>query len=101
MIRLAIIISIITYSFWWAFPKGTFYIGNAIVFFLIGLHLFLKDKKSNTYFLLFALSFNNILDEVFFDNETFGINEVFFTIGIILITIIRCSKILTLKYLSS
>lgn len=93
MLRLAILISVITYSFWWLLPKGSFYIGNAIVFFLIGLHLFLKDKGNNTYFLLFALSLNNLLDEVVFDNTVFGINEVFFTIAITIIMIIRCSKI--------
>lgn len=97
MLKFAIVLSVITYSFWWYFPKGTFYIGNALVFFIICLYLFLKEKSNNTYFLLFAISFNNLLDELFFDNTVFGLNEKIFTIAVIIITIIRCTKTLTNK----
>ena len=86
---ITVLLSIITYSFWNEFPKGFFYIGNAMIITLLCAYLFLTDKKSNVKFILFSLSLNNLLDELFFDNTKLELNELLTTLAIIIILIIR------------
>lgn len=76
IIKIALFISIITYQFWDLFPKGSFYIGNAIFILLLSTVVYLSQKSLWT-FLLICLSLNNLLDELFFNPTKQGLNEVF------------------------
>ena len=89
LLYIAIFISILTYSFWAYFPAGTFYIGNGLFISLLCAYLFLTDRKSNVKFVLFSLSLNNFMDEVFFDNIKIELNELLTVCAIIVILIIR------------
>lgn len=80
ILYIALAISVATFSFWDLFPKGSFYIGNAIVFFLIGLYLYLKNTNSFICFLFLAYSINNLCDELWFEPCVFGINEKVFAL---------------------
>jgi len=89
----ATIISIITYLFWETIKINTgisvFYIGNALFIFMLCFYLYFSDRSNNIKFILVSLSLNNLLDELFFDNTIFQLNELMFLIGVILILLIR------------
>ena len=89
LLRISILISILTYSFWNYFPKGVFYIGNGLFIALICAYIFFTDRKSNIKFILFSLSLNNLFDELFFDNMKLELNELLTVCAIIIILIIR------------
>lgn len=89
IIYVAILVGIVTYSFWEHFPKGSFYIGNALFIFALCLHIFISDKKSFIKFILFSLSINNLLDEIMFDNSILNTSELITCIVIVIIGIIR------------
>lgn len=76
VLYIALIVSIFTYMFWSHFPKGTFYIGNALFIFLISMYLFFNERQSFIIFTIFALSIGNLLDELYFDPTKLGINEI-------------------------
>lgn len=67
ILYIAFFISILTYNLWVYYPKGTFYIGNALFIFFLCLYVYLKDKQSFITFVIFSLSISNLLDELFFD----------------------------------
>jgi hypothetical protein len=77
--------SILAYNLWPLFD--CFYIGIALCFFLSALALVLKSERETIerriYFILFFLTFNNLLDELFFDPKRFGANEYFIAAFII------------------
>jgi len=75
-LHIATALSIITYLFWSYFPKGSFYYGNALFIFMLCVYLYVKDNQSFIKFVLFCLSLNNLLDELFFDNTKLGYNEL-------------------------
>lgn len=89
ILYIATIVSLATYLFWSYLPKGSFYIGNGFFIFLLCVYLFFTDKTSSIKFILFSLSLNNLLDELFFDNTKFGINEVLIGIAIIMFALIK------------
>lgn len=64
MLYIALFISILTYMFWELFPKGYFYIGNALFILMLCTYIFYKDKKSFVKFCLFELSLSNLLQEI-------------------------------------
>lgn len=51
--------------------------------------MFLEEKNSIIKFVLFSVSLNNLLDEVFFDNTKFEINEILIGISILIFAIIK------------
>lgn len=88
-------VSVITYQVWGYLPKGTFYIGMAIAWFLVSLHDWLRtsdhigfDKYS---MLVMVAAIGNALDEFFFEPGIFGINDAVVTV-IVLIGLIHPSK---------
>lgn len=89
LLYIATIVSIITYLFWSYLPKGSFYIGNGFFIFLLCVYLFFTDKTSSIKFILFSLALNNLLDELFFDNTKFGINEILIGIAVIVFAILK------------
>ncbi len=64
LIHISILLSIVTYMFWEELPKGSFYLGNSLLIALVTLHIYLRDKKNMSCFLLFSLSSANFLDEL-------------------------------------
>lgn len=65
ILNIAVIVSVVTYSFWEIIPIDYFfYYGNALFIFLICAYLFFSDKKSVVKFVLFSLSLNNLIDEL-------------------------------------
>jgi len=94
ILSIALVISIITYSFWNYLPKGSFYIGNSIFIFLLCLVIYLQNKQYFISFLLLCLSINNLLDELFFDPTKKGLNELIFALLIPIIYYARkiCTK---------
>jgi len=72
----ATIISIATYQLWTYLPKGSFHVGMAIFIFLLTLVIFIQNVKLFISFFLLCIAFNNLLDELFFDPKSNGINEI-------------------------
>lgn len=56
---------------------------------MLCIYLLLNDRKSITIFVLFSISLNNFLDEMFFDNTKFGINEALVGFTILIFAIIK------------
>lgn len=83
LLYIALLISIITYNTWMYLPKGSFYIGNAIFISMICGFIYINYNKYWISFLLFYLSLNNLVDELFFDNTKIQLNELFFTLIIL------------------
>ena len=83
ILYIALVISILTYNLWSYFPKGFFYVGNAMFIFLLCLYIFIRDNKSFITFVLIALSISNLFDELIFDPLNININEILFTIFIV------------------
>lgn len=54
---IALILSIVTYLLWELLPKGSFYIGNALVILMLCTYLFFNDKKSFVKFCFFLTIF--------------------------------------------
>lgn len=92
LLYIATIISIFTYLLWSFLPKGSFYIGNALFIFLLCIYIYNLNKKSFIIFVLLCLSFNNLLDELFFDNTVFQFNELIFVIILPIIWLINTPK---------
>lgn len=76
ILYIALILSIVTYLFWELFPKGFFYIGNAITIFLLCTYLFYNDKKSFVKFCFFQLSLSNLIQEICNKNTTLEFSEL-------------------------
>lgn len=99
---IAIIVSVIAYSFWDLIKKNTgigiFYYGNALAFFILSLFIWINHKKYSTSFVLLCIASNNLLDEIFFDNTKIGLNEYLFLAIVILITYLRYAR-KTTKYI--
>jgi len=72
----ATIISIATYQLWSYLPKGSFHIGMAFFIFTITTVIFSQNNKIFISFFLLCIAFNNLLDELFFDPKSNGINEI-------------------------
>ena len=92
ILYIATVISLITYLFWEYLPKGSFYMGNALFILLLCIYLFLNDKGSVIKFILLALSLNNLLDEMFFDNTKLELNEILTALTIFIFAIIKKKK---------
>jgi hypothetical protein len=80
LLWVATIISIATYQLWTYLPKGSFYIGNALTYFLLALVIYNQNKTIFISFLLLCLTINNLLDELFFDPTKNGLNEIVFSV---------------------
>lgn len=92
ILSLAIVISLITYTFWSQisdFGYDIYYIGNALFIFLLALYIRQVSKPSFITFFLFCLAINNLLDELLFDNTKFGGNEIIATILLPLVYYLR------------
>lgn len=89
LIYVTIFISIVTYLFWDIIKIKTgisiFWIGNASSVFIMALIIFLNNKKLFSSFFLLCITFNNLLDELFFEPTKIGLNEIVFAILIIII----------------
>lgn len=79
LLYLALIISIITYSFWEQIKEltgiGVFYMGNALFITLICFYIFKKDKKSFITFVLFEVSFANLIKEIALNQSVLTLGE--------------------------
>lgn len=70
-------------------PYGSYYILVSSLIFLLCTHLFLSDKKSFVRYLLFALSINNLADELFFDPLKLQFNEIVFSAAVPMVWILK------------
>lgn len=89
VLYLATPIGITTYMFWEYLPKGSFYIGNGILFFLLCLYIFIADKKSYISYILFCLSINNLFEEIIGQNTILQLKEILFFILILSIPLLN------------
>ena len=89
ILYIAVIVSVITYSFWFYLPKGSFYIGNSLFIMLLCMYLFIQEKSSMIKFVLLSLAINNLLDELIFDNTKLGLNEILVGLSILVFAIIK------------
>lgn len=92
ILHIATIISIITYLFWVQLPKGSFYVGNGIFIFLLCVYIFLQERNNFIKFILFSLSLNNLLDELFFNPTQIGVNEISLLLIVPLIWYLKSRK---------
>jgi hypothetical protein len=79
----AIVVGIVTYLFWSLisdFGYDIYYIGNALFIFLLAVYIKRVTPKSFITFFLVCITLSNLIDELFFDNTKFGINEIIATI---------------------
>ena len=89
ILYIAVLVSVITYSFWSYMPKGSFYIGNSLFIMLLCMYLFIQEKSSMIKFVLLSLAINNLLDELLFDNTQLGLNEILVGLSILIFAIIK------------
>lgn len=89
LLYIALIVSLLTYSFWHYLPQGAFYIGNAFFISIICLYMHMTDKYSDIKFVLFALSINNLIDETFLNPNEYNVSEILVGLFIILLTYLR------------
>ena len=79
VLNLALLISIITHSFWQQIKEITdfsiFYIGNALFISMICFYLYNTDKNSFIKFLIFELSVANLIKELFLDPGILTLTE--------------------------
>lgn len=87
LLYIALIVSILTYTFWHYLPKGFFYVGNAFFICIISFCLFRYTKNSFVSLVIFLLSINNLIDELFFDNTKISLNEYLTAFIIIVISL--------------
>jgi hypothetical protein len=84
ILGIAVAVSIVTYLLWKPilnmFQIHTFYIGNAFFIFLLAMYIKRTTEPSFITFFLVCLATSNLIDELFFDNTKFGINEIIATI---------------------
>jgi hypothetical protein len=84
LLKILILVGIVTYSLWQPILNYTglhiFYIGNALFIFLLALYIRQTSKESILTFFLFCGTLNNLLDELLFDPQKFGINEIIATV---------------------
>lgn len=78
LIWVATVVSVATYLFWSFMPKGSFYIGNGLFIFLLCIIIFIQNRNLFITFFLLCISFNNLLDELFFEPTKIGLNEFVF-----------------------
>lgn len=71
---------------------AVFYHGNALAYLLLAFFIWINHKKYAASFVLLCIALNNLLDELFFDNTKFGLNEVFFALILALITYLRYAR---------
>jgi len=88
-LHIATLLSIITYLFWSYFPKGSFYVCNALFIFMLCVYIFALDKQSFIKFVLLSLSLNNLFDELLFDNTILGYNELIILVIVPIIWLIK------------
>lgn len=84
LLWVATIISIATFQLYKHLPSGSFYIGMAVFIFLLSVIIFRQNKGLFISFFLLCISSNNLLDELFFDPEKMGINEIVFALIVII-----------------
>ena len=89
LLYIALIISILTYLLWELFPKGYFYIGNALFIFLLCTYLYKKDKRSFVKFCIFNLSLSNLIQELLNKNQVLTYGEILLIIFVPLAWYIR------------
>jgi hypothetical protein len=84
ILSVAVVVSVITYLLWKPilnmFQIHTFYIGNALCVFLLAMYIKRTTEPSFITFFLVCITLSNLIDELFFDNTKFGINEIIATI---------------------
>jgi hypothetical protein len=93
ILKIAIIVSIITYSVWKPildnFGIHIFYVGNSLFIFLLALYIKQATKKSFITFFLFCVTLNNLLDELLFDPQKIGYNEYIATAIVIVVYLLK------------
>ncbi len=95
ILRLAIVVGIVTYSFWDLISNlgyDIYYIGNALFIFLLALYIKQVSKPSFLTFFLFCITLNNLLDELLFDNTKLGVNEIIASILLVLVYYFRTTE---------
>ena len=76
ILYIALVLSVVTYLLWELLPKGSFYIGNSLVIFLLCTYLFFNDKKSFVKFCFFQLSLSNLIQEICNSNTILEFSEL-------------------------
>lgn len=80
LLWLALLVGLVTFSLWSIirdyFGIPIFYTGNSFFIFLLCVFLLNKFKDSLVCFLLFGLSLNNLIDELFFNPTEIQFNEI-------------------------
>lgn len=84
LLWVATIISIATFQLYKYLPENSFYIGMALFIFLLSVIIFRQNKGLFISFFLLCISSNNLFDELFFDPEKMGINEIIFSLIVII-----------------
>lgn len=86
---IALFMGLSTYSFWGFLGPGAFYIGNSFYILFLCIFLLNKYRDSLVCFLLFVVSLNNCIDELFFNPTEIQFNEILL---LIITPIIWCLK---------
>lgn len=91
----AIVVWVVSFNIWPFAWKGAFYQGNALHLLLLYFYTWQREKERWNKTVLgigFWFAVNNILDELFFDPTTFGINEYLYAVLVIIISLIQARK---------
>lgn len=92
LFNVAVILLTATYLFFGYLPKGTFYIGIAIVFFMFALIFYIRKPHLFATFFLLCSSVSNLADELFFNPLVLQENELIFALTLPILWLIKCRR---------
>jgi hypothetical protein len=104
LIYVTIAISMVTYLFWEVIKEKTgikiFFLGNAISVFLMAIVIFIQNKRLFASFYLLCITFQNLLDELFFNPIITSSSEIIFAIILPIFWLIKTYKICLINWLN-
>lgn len=96
ILYIATVLIVINYLFWKQIEDYLgfyiFEINTAIFISLICSYMFFTDKNSLIKYILFAMSLNNLFDELTLDTDTLKISELLTGVSIFIFALIRKKK---------
>ncbi len=97
LIYVTIFLSMVTYLFWREIKVYTgfevFFIGNSVCIFIMAIVIYSHNKGKFYSFYLLCITFQNVLDELVFDNTVTDISEYVFAIILPIIWLIKNKQI--------
>ena len=99
LLYVATVLILVNYLFWQQIENylgfQVFEINTAIFIFAVCAYMFFTDKDSFIKYILFAISLNNMFDELTLKTDNLNISEILVGISILVFSLIKQKKCLT------